>query len=376
MFICLLFAQNLFGQTSWTTSSAGIVSGFRVNGITVLQSKMYAVGSKTNIATIYQSSNNGSTWTVLTTTGLENASYDYKAICTVGNALLLSARDGVGNPLVFKSIDYGSTWTLSDTGLSGFAVDYLTATTSGIVFASKSGGTDIYKSSNSGGSWSLVTTTGFTAGTTLGAICAHGNDLYLSGWGDFMNIYIVYKSTDNGSSWVRSSSGISINFTVYGYASSSVGIYATGYDVPSNGLAGMYLSTDNGASWTLVTMTGLGGYDYFFQAMCAIGSDLVLSTVNWSDAYMIFRSTITTPVINGREVVDVNVFPNPAKDVITINPDNLGKEYQVLICDLTGNTVLTSANESTIDISSLKNGMYVVKVIDDTKTGVTRIVKQ
>ena len=63
---------------------------------------------------------------------------------------------------------------------------------------------------------------------------------------------------------------------------------------------------------------------------------------------------------------EITVYPNPASDVIKILNDNNLNITNVEIIDLTGRTVLITDNANDIDISSIPEGQYFVKIIGET----------
>ena len=63
---------------------------------------------------------------------------------------------------------------------------------------------------------------------------------------------------------------------------------------------------------------------------------------------------------------DISIYPNPAKDVIKILNDNSLHISYVEIFDLTGRTVLRTEKANDIDITSLSDGQYFVKIIGET----------
>ncbi|WP_178989217.1 YCF48-related protein [Winogradskyella schleiferi] len=56
----------------------------------------------------------------------------------------------------------------------------------------------------------------------------------------------------------------------------------------------------------------------------------------------------------------LTIYPNPTKRVLNINIDESIDE--ILIYDLTGKQLLTKENSKTIDVSNLRNGIYIVKI--------------
>ena len=73
-----------------------------------------------------------------------------------------------------------------------------------------------------------------------------------------------------------------------------------------------------------------------------------------------FTGTLDVTDINEQPETKSTIYPNPASDYISVDVKG-----EVCIYDLCGKLVLQTNNTSRIDVSSLPNGMYFVKV-DDT----------
>ena len=58
----------------------------------------------------------------------------------------------------------------------------------------------------------------------------------------------------------------------------------------------------------------------------------------------------------------VDLFPNPAKDFITISIENFSSNFDVKIYDLNGKLLLQSSNQLSIDLTKLSPGFYTVNV--------------
>ena len=77
-----------------------------------------------------------------------------------------------------------------------------------------------------------------------------------------------------------------------------------------------------------------------------------------------------------KESLRVKVYPNPAKDIFSINCENLGT---IKLYDMLGKEVLNQNinGKSDINLGHLSNGIYNIKILSDGKvTGNSRIVKQ
>jgi hypothetical protein len=102
------------------------------------------------------------------------------------------------------------------------------------------------------------------------------------------------------------------------------------------------------------------------------------TNTNNSDAY----NSVTCPTT--LDVADfttsqnnVKTYPNPVKDILNISFD---KEIStVSIFNLIGQEVITksiNSNESTIDVSNLASGNYLVKVTSNEELKTTKIIKE
>jgi M6 family metalloprotease-like protein len=71
---------------------------------------------------------------------------------------------------------------------------------------------------------------------------------------------------------------------------------------------------------------------------------------------------------------DIVIYPNPAQNQLFVSGDNL---ISVDICDMLGKTVLSVSNiSSSINISSLKSGIYLVRITSESGISTKKFVKQ
>ena len=72
----------------------------------------------------------------------------------------------------------------------------------------------------------------------------------------------------------------------------------------------------------------------------------------------------------------INIYPNPAINVINIDvPDNL--KYKATLYDFQGRLIISTTNQSVIDIQTLPQGVYIIE-IKDLDTGqkvIEKIIK-
>jgi len=86
-----------------------------------------------------------------------------------------------------------------------------------------------------------------------------------------------------------------------------------------------------------------------------------------------------TTSINDFTKTQLGIFPNPAKNQITVNFDATATEGSIRVFDVMGRTIITqnvSKNTSayTLDISSLNNGSYFVELVSGDVRGINKFV--
>src|SRR5690606_341488 len=69
----------------------------------------------------------------------------------------------------------------------------------------------------------------------------------------------------------------------------------------------------------------------------------------------------------------LNIFPNPANDVLNIT-SNSTADKNVQLFDLTGKKVLEVTTTSQVNVSTLKAGVYVAKINEAGKTATRKVV--
>ena len=70
------------------------------------------------------------------------------------------------------------------------------------------------------------------------------------------------------------------------------------------------------------------------------------------------------------------IYPNPARDQFHIMHE-VSAEASVNIYDLQGKMILSQqVNDNTVDVSGLAHGIYIVKLVDNDKILISRLVKE
>ena len=86
---------------------------------------------------------------------------------------------------------------------------------------------------------------------------------------------------------------------------------------------------------------------------------------------MIFGNNVN---IDENQISYLELFPNPANNLININlKNNLISNYEIL--DISGKVLISDSflNETQINSSDLKNGIYIIRVVNDFKSFSKRI---
>ncbi len=68
-----------------------------------------------------------------------------------------------------------------------------------------------------------------------------------------------------------------------------------------------------------------------------------------------------------------NIFPNPVKNTLYISGDS--NNYNIKVYSLLGQIVITDYNVNKVDVSSLTNGIYIIKINDEKSTTTKRFIK-
>ena len=119
-----------------------------------------------------------------------------------------------------------------------------------------------------------------------------------------------------------------------------------------------------------------------FWNLTTIGDTAVFSTAMGGNNYTgdephklsILPTTQTNSILSANDIQSINIYPNPATNVIQINANN--KLNKITITDLAGKKHdVQFLNTYTIDISDLPTGMYLLKTRSSKGLGIARFIK-
>ena len=63
----------------------------------------------------------------------------------------------------------------------------------------------------------------------------------------------------------------------------------------------------------------------------------------------------------------INIYPNPANNVLNVKIDNYESDDMITIMDVSGRTLISETitnDQMKVDLSSLSKGLYIIKVGD------------
>ncbi|WP_452230489.1 MULTISPECIES: FG-GAP-like repeat-containing protein [unclassified Lacinutrix] len=136
------------------------------------------------------------------------------------------------------------------------------------------------------------------------------------------------------------------------------------------------------------------GFQYMstLNAHFGLGTDTEITnlTITWPSGTVdvIFNPNIneTITVIEGENPLsvnnnvleaDLNIYPNPAKDLVTINSSIELNNAVYTIYDITGKQILNgNLKENTIHVSKLNSGIYILKITVDGKHKTQKLIKE
>lgn len=164
--------------------------------------------------------------------------------------------------------------------------------------------------------------------------------------------------------------------------------YQTGHDD--------YLTCDDMITWadsndfTTTTLFNMGGDEIAYYGLMGMPTLLVLGGIDHKvfyyhlglistavtqkelqqaiDSALVENGvTLITGIDNSTEIFDmINIYPNPAQNVLNIGYNGMDDEINVAVRDLTGSEILSIQlkTSASIDINKLSDGLYYISISD------------
>ncbi|MBT0606708.1 T9SS type A sorting domain-containing protein [Aequorivita echinoideorum] len=276
---------------------------------------------------------------------------------------------------ILKKIDFSDINNIVETTLNLPTLNYI----NGILIDSSDKitiavGTDVYVSTDGGSTWA-ENSTGLEAMTA--------NDLIFDLTQDPLNTDRlalasskgIYISENGGQNWDRKTTSLVYNVA---FSTETEGaMMASTYSSQVSEFA-LHFSTNNGENWQTINneqLLGIGSAasQYYFNensAVAYIGSfDLGLIE------YTIDLTPLGTPDLQAG-LNSISIYPNPASDILNIGVKD-SHVMQTTIFAMNGAQVMTANAVSTLNISALERGVYLVRIrTNKNEVFFKRIIKE
>ena len=371
-------AQILMGQLSGDLISS-TKTGFLLRDIAVNGQNVLSVGEN---GAVIRSADHGDSWSKIDM-GLTT---DISACGYFGNDTAYCVTEA---GTIYRSIDGGLTWKIQTLDNERAFYAMTTQDDFGYIVGEK---TTVYYTSNRGKKWSqgaVLNTTAFSIygvtmdGTLNAWLCgANGKIAKTTDGGELWNLSTsstsedlygisifgstgfavgnqgtVVKTSDGGATWSKLTFPVSKDLRDV-YTSDGTNVIAVGED------GTLYGSEDGGASWKKVIVhTGNTLYRIAAETINGSRSAWISGGVG-----TVLYSTNPMAGIKESGFVKtfgniVNVYPNPAGNVIRFNLNTNKNIESVNIIDLTGNSVksVSVIDNNEVNIENLTGGYYIVK---------------
>ena len=334
----------------------GTTTGLAVAGQNT--NKIVRVGNK-----MYYSTDMGVSWTQSNMNGTQGK----VALSANGNTVLHSPRE---SSTTYRSTNNGSSWS-TVSGLNfNEARPVGDPVNSNKFYAYNPGNGAVMVSTNGGTSFSQAESVAGWGSKVIHVAPEREGDLWVA-----LNNGGLTRSTDSGQSF-------SVIYGVSYCGAVGFGKAASGSSYPTiyiwgtvNNVRGLYRSTDQGTSWVRVNDDdheyGGPGNGQFVQGDMNVFGRVYMSTAGRGIVYGDINDTLTTSDA-GINLDEAVIYPNPSKDgVFQFHNPWKGDKVSIQIFDIQGKLVyqqFETANEQVVVNSKLGNGFYVVKVQSEKGT--------
>lgn len=307
----------------------------------------------------------GQTWDTLTTNNYGGYTFN--------NIEFLNADTGfvASSYLLLRTEDGGESFTpltIVDEGV--FSIANLSSTFDGILFSSTrllvSPNTyliSIYRSDDLGDSWQEVysdtmeDTDNFN-NRFIGSINFPTPEIGYAVGGNG----IFLKTMDAGLTWTQSFISPFSSLTSVFFTSANVGYI--------NNAGGIYKTTDGGDHWEVQNMNVPA-----IVRDIQFASDQIGYALTDQKIYKTINGGEITAVSELKLNIDIQVFPNPAKDIVNLNYPAEVEIQNIELMDIVGKTIKAFSNPvSSIDVSTLPAGNYLLKIVTNQGLVVRKIV--
>lgn len=344
------------------TTTNGLNWQHRISGVTTNLKDVEYINPNTIIVvgdwgTILKSTNGAMGWTPKNS-GTSEMLY---SVCVNGSDIYACGQNGV----ILKSTDEGDSWTAINPGPGAHIFDvFFTSPTVG--FAVGNDGY-IFRTLNAGTNWQTYDLGISTDFQLRGIDFTDPNNGFIVGKNLVQNQSIIIRTTDGGGTFVPqilyAAPYIEIKFL-----DANTGFLLT-QNLNSN--TGAIMKTTNGGNtWDYLT-----GFSKSQTCMAFSGFN-VSYTCGYNGS--IFKSTNMNLSIEDLEDEQaISVYPNPSSEKIFINLDSSFQSDHLTIelYTISGDKIISSTDTS-VDISEIPSGTYLIKIQSETSLWTKKIIKE
>jgi hypothetical protein len=245
------------GGDSWTRSASGLPQNVTVRALAVDPQTGSIVYAGTDGWGVYRSGDGGATWSRTGEFPFVNGSSNWQVLAVVVDPTTPTTIYAVSYSGLYKSTNSGGSWTVATTGLPGAtppspwpSIGSLVADPSapGVLYVA-AGGT-VYRSADGAASWQA---TGYPGPYGPSALAVGPSGLYAGRFGD------VLRSVDGGAQWTSLSAGLPAWGGVRALVMTDAKMYAV------TDTSGVYTLASGGSTWTAAG-SGLPSSVYAYAA--------------------------------------------------------------------------------------------------------------
>lgn len=308
------------------------------------------------VGEIYYSHNSGENWHY---SEVNYFGFEPRCIC-IANDSLMFVGGYAGKPIIYKSSDGGINWNNvnlpNNLDWDLWDIDFMNDST-GMALSYVAEGTGIVKTIDYGDNWYID--------TIINADLQRINFTYDS-IGFLTGSYTILKSSDYGNNWRQVADG-------YSFADLDFPNKLNGYVLIYNNEVCAMKSTDGGESWYEIDYPTTSSP----QTVTFFNENEGLFMGNYGTIFKTYTGGVVDipelPKFEVKNQDELYCYPIPAKDILKIrfqNTNNFSiakyKIYNISGTEVCNGSINNTNNEGSIDVSQIKNGIYLLRVITNT----------